>query len=82
MNTKLKRMIIGATLAATLSAGGAYLHSKVKAETEVYICTGPQSKRYHKTENCMGLGRCSREVKKVKLSEAEDDGRTPCGYCY
>lgn len=30
----------------------------------VYICTGPQSRRYHKSASCKGLRNCSREIKK------------------
>ena len=55
---------------------------KVKAYNEVYICTGSQSKRYHKTEDCIGLSRCSRTIEKVSVKDAKELGRTPCGYCY
>ena len=51
-------------------------------ETYVYICTGPKSKRYHKTSECKGLDNCSKDVKKVTLSYAQDIGRTPCKICY
>lgn len=48
----------------------------------VYICTGPKSKCYHKTKNCQGLDRCSKEVLKVTKTYAIDQGRTPCRWCY
>lgn len=48
----------------------------------VYICTGPQSERYHKTDHCKGLRRCSGSIERITISEAHDLGRTPCGYCY
>lgn len=51
-------------------------------ETYVYICTGPKSKRYHKTSSCRGLEKCSKDVKKVTLVYAEGKGRTPCNICY
>ena len=51
-------------------------------DTYVYICTGPQSARYHKASSCKGLGKCSKEIKKVTVEEARSIGRTPCGYCY
>lgn len=55
----------------------------VFAIDDVYICTGPQSKRYHKTKSCKGLSKCSDKILKVSVEEATDDyGRTPCGYCY
>ena len=49
---------------------------------DVYICTGPRSKVYHKTDNCKGLRRCSGTVKKVDLSYAEKIGRRKCKMCY
>lgn len=49
---------------------------------KVYICTGPQSKRYHKTPDCQGLRSCSKEIKEVTIEYAKKLGRTPCGYCY
>lgn len=48
----------------------------------VYICTGPQSHRYHKTSSCPGLSRCSCDVEKVSLEQAKEMGRTECGKCY
>lgn len=48
----------------------------------VYVCTGPSSKRYHKTNNCKGLNSCSKEVKKVTIEQAKEMKRTPCKMCY
>jgi len=48
----------------------------------VYICTGPQSKRYHRSRYCRGLESCSDDIELVDVSEAKDKGRTPCGICY
>lgn len=48
----------------------------------VYICTGPQSKRYHRTSYCRGLDSCSDDIEEIDVSEAKDRGRTPCGICY
>lgn len=52
------------------------------SKDNVYICTGTQSKRYHKTEDCIGLSKCSRSIEEISIEEAEELGRTPCGYCY
>ena len=49
---------------------------------KVYICTGPQSKCYHKTNKCNGLKNCSKEIKQITLKEAEEMGRRPCKVCY
>lgn len=53
-----------------------------KTEANVYICTGPQSKRYHKTSSCKGLSNCSGQIKKVTPEEAKKMNRTPCKICY
>lgn len=53
-----------------------------KKSTTVFICKGPNSKRYHNTANCQGLRNCSTEIYEVSLSDAESIGRTPCGFCY
>ena len=50
--------------------------------TYVYICTGPMSKRYHKSPRCRGLGSCSKNIKKVTINYAKNIGRTPCKWCY
>lgn len=54
----------------------------ITAETYVYICTGPNSKCYHRTADCKGLKKCSKEVKKVTLTYAKGKQRTPCRFCY
>lgn len=50
------------------------------AFTEVYICKGPYSKRYHYNKNCRGLSNCSTSIYKVTLTDAKKIGRTLCGY--
>lgn len=55
---------------------------KKAKKQDVYICTGGQSKRYHSTDECIGLSKCSRDIKKISIDEAKDLKRTPCGYCY
>ena len=47
-----------------------------------YICTGPQSKRFHKTSHCRGLNSCSGEILAVSISKAQSMRRTPCKWCY
>jgi hypothetical protein len=51
---------------------------------EVYICKGPSSKKYHRTETCRGLSNCSTKIYKVSLKEAVDEwNRTQCrAGCY
>ena len=48
----------------------------------VYICTGPYSRAYHKTSNCIGLDNCSRDIKELTENEAIDLGRHKCRFCY
>lgn len=49
---------------------------------EVYICTGPKSRVYHKTDDCTGLSRCSGSIKKITIEEAKTRNRRPCKWCY
>ena len=51
-------------------------------ENTVYVCTGPNSKRYHRHSDCRGLDRCSEEIEAVTVSKAQSMGRTPCKLCY
>lgn len=46
-----------------------------------YICTGPQSEVYHRTEDCAGLSKCSGVIKSITISKAEKIGRRPCKIC-
>lgn len=48
------------------------------APAYVYICNGPKSVVYHKSETCPGLSHCSTKVEKVSLYEAVKLGRRPC----
>ena len=48
----------------------------------VYICTGPYSRAYHKTDNCIGLSRCSGDIEGITEVEAKDEGRHRCHFCY
>lgn len=49
-------------------------------ETNVYICKGKGSKRYHYTKSCRGLSNCSTKIYEVPLSKAKEIGRTLCGW--
>ena len=51
-------------------------------DKEVFIRTGPSSKRYHKSSDCMGLSSCSADIRCVTIGYAEELGRTPCKRCY
>ncbi|MBT8275775.1 MAG: hypothetical protein KJO39_06520 [Bacteroidia bacterium] len=48
--------------------------------TDVYICKGPYSKKYHYDKDCRGLSNCSTSIYKVTLSDAKQMGRTLCGH--
>lgn len=56
--------------------------SCVSSSNRVFICTGPYSKAYHKTSDCMGLSRCSGDIEGVSEDEAIDEGRHKCHFCY
>ena len=47
-------------------------------QSDVYICKGPSSKVFHKTESCKGLTKCSTQIYKVTEDEAKKMGRRQC----
>lgn len=49
-------------------------------DTDVYICKGKGSKKYHYTKTCRGLSRCSTKVYEVTLKKAKEMKRTLCGW--
>ena len=44
----------------------------------VFVCKGPSSKVYHKSEKCKGLSHCSTQIYKVMEEEAKSIGRRAC----
>ena len=47
-------------------------------QSMVYVCKGPSSKVYHKTDHCKGLSHCSTQIYKVTEDEAKRMGRRQC----
>jgi hypothetical protein len=47
-------------------------------QSMVYICKGPSSKVYHKSERCKGLSNCSTQIYNVSEDEAIKLGRRKC----
>ena len=47
----------------------------------VTICLSEDAYAYHDYQ-CMGLDQCAGGTEDVTIEEAEDEGRTPCGFCY
>ena len=48
---------------------------------QVYICQSKGAKTYH-NKMCQGLSKCSKGVKQIALSEAQQSGKNECGYCW
>ncbi len=48
---------------------------------QVYICQSKSAKTYH-NKMCMGLSKCAKGVKQIRLSEAIQSGKKECGYCW
>lgn len=84
----MKRILLFLFLTLSFFAGGTVVSTQnvvfvvdSKSST-VYICKGPNSKRYHNTPNCQGLRNCSTKIYEVSLVDAQSIGRTECGFCY
>lgn len=54
------------------------IFSFTKSPEYVYICKGPSSKVYHRSEHCRGLSHCSTRIYKVTLEESKKLNRRPC----
>lgn len=74
------RTLILSALALILS-GQVSTEVKTKDAT-VYVCTGPKAKKYHATQTCRGLNRCSGSIRQLSVSIARAKGFTPCKICY
>jgi len=57
---------------------GFFIAASAPPATNVYICNGKYSTKYHLSEDCSGLSNCSTKIEKVSLKEAQDKGRTLC----
>lgn len=52
-----------------------------EAETMVYLCNSNTAKKYHYTENCRGLEKCTHSIIQVSLADAKSKyGRSLCGW--
>lgn len=51
------------------------------AQRTVYICTGPNSRKYHSVSTYYGLRRCSAEIRQITIEKARSMGRTGCKLC-
>ena len=70
----------GTAIIGSLLLVGMLSSSFYTAVTDVYICKGKYSKKYHYKKDCRGLSNCSTDIYTVSLSEAKNIGRTLCGW--
>ena len=73
-------LIVAFTIGSTDSRSAAT--EEVSKAGMVYICNGPQSKRYHSSSRCKGLNRCSSTISTMTRARAMGLGFTPCKICY
>lgn len=78
MNKINKILYLGAILVFSISTPLFAGTNRVTTEDFVYLCNGPSSKVYHRSEGCKGLNRCSTQIAKVSLSTAKSKGRRAC----
>lgn len=71
---KVLRIVLTISSIALLIACG--------GSNSVYICTGPQSRVYHKHKDCNGLSRCSGTIESISIDKAKSIGRRECKWCY
>ncbi len=78
MKTLIKNLSLFTLLLFSISSSANAGKKSISAEEYVYICNGPSSKVYHRSESCKGLNRCSTQIAKVSLSSAKSKGRRAC----
>lgn len=74
----IKNLSLLAFLSFSISSPLFARTKRVIIEDNVYLCNGPSSKVYHRSESCKGLNRCSTQIAKVSLSTAKSKGRRAC----
>jgi hypothetical protein len=52
----------------------------INSVSNVVICEGKYSKKYHYSKSCRGLSNCKASIVKVTLTEVKKIGRTLCGW--
>jgi len=76
------KTILPLILCLTLfSCGGSASDEDSDDSNTVTICLSEDAYAYH-DHQCMGLDNCDGGIEEVSIEEAEDEGRTPCGFCY
>lgn len=50
--------------------------------TTVYVCTGPNAEKYHKSSKCRGIRKSSCKIVSIDLADAKKAGYKPCKICY
>ncbi len=78
MLKSLKFFYLIAVLSISISSSSMAGTKRITAEDNVYLCNGPSSKVYHRSNNCKGLSNCSTQIAKVSLSTAQSKGRRAC----
>lgn len=54
---------------------------KVSNPTNVFVCTGGSSKKYHGLKECRGLSSCHGSIVKMTAAKAREAGKTACKLC-
>jgi hypothetical protein len=58
------------------------ISKEISKEEVVYLCNGPSSFKYHRTNTCRGLNNCTTTITKSTLTYALKNNRTACKICY
>jgi hypothetical protein len=48
--------------------------------SDVYICVSKTASKYHFSQNCKGLSRCTHTISKVTVKDAKSKGYSLCGW--
>jgi hypothetical protein len=57
-----------------------FFNASTDAASDVYICVSKTATKYHLSDTCKGLSRCTHKISKVTLKEAKAGGYKLCGW--
>lgn len=57
-----------------------FFNASTDAASDVYICVSKTASKYHLSDTCKGLSRCTHTISKVTLKKAKSGGYTLCGW--
>lgn len=82
----LSLTILFGLMQTACSSGSEAAHFPIEEITEsitgekVFTCNSPFASKYHYDRTCEGLSNCTKDIRELDKTEAEENGFEECGY--